>query len=554
MPPTSAPSPLPPAPAAPPAESRRERARRVRRDAAQFAYLQPHPQHRDNGDEARYPSRLANFSKGLPHDNRGLVEPAAYAALLGAIASGSPADFEAVPLAQDAAQPNRPRFKLVSPQAGLAFDLEGQDAHAVTQPPAPAFASPQAAAEMAELYWMALLRDVPFANYHEHDEVQEAVADLNTYSAYPSPQRPGGVTAANLFRGVLTGDEAGPYLSQFLLKDFTYGTLQVRQRNQRARPGVDYLTGFEDWLAVQRGFDPLPARLPGETREAHERRRRTIQLERDAQGNPNLRYMRTARDLTTYVHFDQLFQAYLNACLILIEVGAPVDQGNPYLNSKNQTGFATFGPPHVLTLVAEVATRALKAVWWQKWGVHRRLRPEAFGGRVEVNRREGTGAFPLDPEIATSAVLERVRAQTGTHLLPQAFPEGSPLHPAYGSGHATVAGACVTVLKAWFKEDTPIGELFDPVRAREDGLELEPVTGAERKGLTVGGELNKLASNIAIARNLAGVHWRTDYTEAVRLGERIGLQILAEQARTYNEGFSFTVTRFGGGQVTIGHQ
>jgi len=32
------------------------------------------------------------------------------------------------------------------------------------------------------------------------------------------------------------------------------------------------------------------------------------------------------------------------------------------------------------------------------------------------------------------------------HLLPMAFPEGSPIHPAYGAGHATVAGACVTIL------------------------------------------------------------------------------------------------------------
>ena len=35
-------------------------------------------------------------------------------------------------------------------------------------------------------------------------------------------------------------------------------------------------------------------------------------------------------------------------------------------------------------------------------------------------------------------------------LLPVAFQEGSPMHPAYGAGHATVAGACVTILKAFF--------------------------------------------------------------------------------------------------------
>ncbi len=33
--------------------------------------------------------------------------------------------------------------------------------------------------------------------------------------------------------------------------------------------------------------------------------------------------------------------------------------------------------------------------------------------------------------------------------LPMAFQEGSPMHPSYGAGHATVAGACVTILKAY---------------------------------------------------------------------------------------------------------
>lgn len=60
----------------------------------------------------------------------------------------------------------------------------------------------------------------------------------------------------------------------------------------------------------------------------------------------------------------------------------------------------------MLSLLAEVATRALKAAWWQKWGVHRRLRPEAYGGRVEINRLEGSEAFPLHPSIADSPVLD----------------------------------------------------------------------------------------------------------------------------------------------------
>ncbi len=43
-------------------------------------------------------------------------------------------------------------------------------------------------------------------------------------------------------------------------------------------------------------------------------------------------------------------------------------------------------------------------------------------------------------------------------FFPKLFKEGAPAHPSYALGHATVAGACVTVLKAWFDES----EVFDP--------------------------------------------------------------------------------------------
>lgn len=136
----------------------------------------------------------------------------------------------------------------------------------------------------------------------------------------------------------------------------------------------------------------------------------------------------------------------------------------------------------------------------------------------------------------------------GTYLLPQAFPEGSPMHPAYGAGHAVVAGACVTVLKAFFDESHKIK---NPVVPSNDGKILEAYTGAGKDELTVGGELNKLAGNISIGRNLAGVHWRTDYTKSVELGEQIAIGILREQSLCYNEDHSFSLTRFDGKGIKI---
>jgi hypothetical protein len=140
-----------------------------------------------------------------------------------------------------------------------------------------------------------------------------------------------------------------------------------------------------------------------------------------------------------------------------------------------------------------------------------------------------------------------VFSRHGSYLLPMAFPEGSPLHPAYGAGHATVAGACVTILKALFDESFVIPE---PVMATPDGLSLVPYS---RPPLTVGGELNKLAMNVAVGRNIAGVHWRSDATESLKLGEQVAISILADQRATYGEkSFAgFTFTRFDGTSVTL---
>jgi hypothetical protein len=111
-----------------------------------------------------------------------------------------------------------------------------------------------------------------------------------------------------------------------------------------------------------------------------------------------------------------------------------------------------------------------------------------------------------------------------------------------------VAGACVTVLKAWFDESFVIP---DPVVPNEDGTDLVPYTGPDAGTLTVGGELNKVAANIAFGRNFGGIHWRTDYSESLRLGEAVAIGILEEQKPCYNEGGSFTFTRFDGTTITI---
>lgn len=135
---------------------------------------------------------------------------------------------------------------------------------------------------------------------------------------------------------------------------------------------------------------------------------------------------------------------------------------------------------------------------------------------------------------------------SGNAFLPMAFPEGSPTHPAYGAGHATVAGACTTILKAWFNESTVIQS---PVIPDPTGQVLTPYTGDT---LTVGGELNKVASNVANGRNIAGVHWRSDSTESLKLGEAVAIAVLKDQKLSFNETFSgFSLTKFDGTTVIV---
>ena len=481
-----------------------------------------------NGDEDLYPNRIGNYSKGLPHDELGEVDAAAYESMLTALASGNPADFDAITLGLGR--------KLTNPQAGLAFDLQGSDSHRLTQPPAPAFASAKAAGEITENYWMALLRDVPFADYETDSLAAAAAADLTNKSDYDWPTESGVVTPATLFRGNSPGDLIGPYISQFLYLPAPFGANYVSQLMQTPVANVDFMTNFADWLTVQNGGDTGAA------------------LSFEA----NRRYIINGRDLSQWVHIDVLFQAYFHAMLMLLQppsssgdphaggLGCPLNPGNPYNSSPTQIGFGTFGGPHIATLLCEVSTRALKAVWYQKWFVHRRLRPEVFAARVH-NHVTGAADYPIHSDILNSPVLDEVFNRHGSYLLPMAFPEGSPTHPAYGAGHATVAGACVTILKALFDENYVIPNPMVPDPS--DPTQLVPYVGP---ALTVRNELNKLAANVGVGRNIAGVHWRTDHLASLDLGEAVAISILRDQRGTYNENFGgFTFTKFDGSTVTV---
>ncbi len=104
----------------------------------------PAPSFPTNGDEDAYPNKIASYTKGLPHNERGEVDLSAYDTFLKAIATGKHADFEAVPLGG--------RAKFANPQAAYAPTVEGFNLHELALSTPPAFASAETASEIVELH------------------------------------------------------------------------------------------------------------------------------------------------------------------------------------------------------------------------------------------------------------------------------------------------------------------------------------------------------------------------------------------------------------------
>jgi membrane-associated phospholipid phosphatase len=489
---------------------------RLRVNAATAEAQIPLPDHPDNGDEDKYADKRGSYSKALPHDGLGEVDPVAYAALITALSSGQNADFEAIPLGSTR--------KLTSPQAAYAFDLAGPDGHHLAVPANATFDSAERAGEMVEVYWHALTRDVRFEDFGSDPTVAQACADLSAMSDFKGPKVGGAVTPESIFRHSAGVGMVGPYLSQFLWKPVGIGSLTLDQKNAVPVAGDQYGTSYADWLAIQNGVPQAPTPVI----------------------DPVRRYLINAHDLAESVHNDPPYQWAIHAALILLGYGpAALSPTNPYLALSKQASFVTWGPPHILDMIARASHAALKSTWFNKWLVHRTLRPEVCAGRVH-NHLTGAKAYDLHADVLNSAAAAALFSANGTYLLPLAYPEGSPTHPTYPAGHATFAGATATMLKAFFDENFVIP---DPVVPNADGSALVPYSGP---ALTVRGEADKMASNVSIGRNAAGVHYRADAVESMLLGEQAAIGILRDYKAAYLEPFgSFQFTSFDGTPVVI---
>jgi membrane-associated phospholipid phosphatase len=511
---------------------RRVNAKVLRINAAESRSNQALSLQPTNGDEQLYPDKRASFGKSLPHLDNGLFEVSAFNAMVYALQTGNSNDFLKIPMGI-----NPSGCPLTDPQASLAYNFIGNDGWILSMPPPPALTSAQMAADMVEDYWLALMRDVYFNQYSTNATALAAVADLNTLSAFQGPTENGQVTTETLFRGLTPGDLAGPYISQFLYLAVPYGpkdnytilpTAGITYQAQVVPTlsiSNDFMTTFSDWIQVENGSGAIGS-ITYDTSQRW--------------------FMRCGRDIVDYVHQDNPSTTYINAALILFGFGnAALDPSNPFLNNPTQKTFVTYSPADVCYLIGVATEMALRTAWYFKWQVHRRLRPEVTGFYVN-QQKTGAQDFGLSQELMNSAALPMIYSTYGSYFLPIAYPEGSPSHPSYPAGHAVVAGACTTILKAFFNESFVIPNSVQP-----DPTNTSLVPTYET--LTVGNELNKLASNIAIARNTAGVHYRSDGAQGILLGEQVALAILQDEAYCRNINFTgYSLTKFDGTTITIG--
>ena len=103
-------------------------------------------------------------------------------------------------------------------------------------------------------------------------------------------------------------------------------------------------------------------------------------------------------------------------------------------------------------------------------------------------------------------------------------------------------------------EQLPNGQKILPVVQVENGGEkLRNISATIPEGdpVTIAGELNKLAANISIGRNMAGVHFYTDYYESLRMGERVTTGILLEHLTQIDEPIEMSFHSFDGDFVHL---
>ena len=248
----------------------------------------------------------------------------------------------------------------------------------------------------------------------------------------------------------------------------------VRKSAPQYRPD-EFMTEYEEWLAIQNGA--APKRQMNSTRHRDTSRREETLLgvyplwsctwlggSTDPRATPGS---------GTDPHYSGMYPPAQ-------AVSYPF---NPYSQSKTQgPAGATFGLPYVQALLAEGISNSTRAAYWQKYFVHRAVRPEAYGGLAHHRLANGVSDYPLHDDFLKSEALGRSKGKYGTYLLSQTYPEAAPIHSTYPGGATSVGAVTATLLKAFFDKSRVVANPVQPDPA--DPTRLVPYSGPP---LTVAG-------------------------------------------------------------------
>lgn len=502
------------------------------------------PERKSNEEERTYEHKKYNgsYHKAFQHDviTGELTYPDYYRDFRDALIENEQKRLANVPM--------DPSFqvKQTDPLGSLDTVLVGPPQSQIKHIEPPKLSSDAAAAEMVELYCQLLARDVPFTDYNSDMTISNILTYMNrpdVLNNLPDYAPKGVINIQNLFKGITSGELYGPYISQLLYLNIPMGALTCEQKYNSYPTKADCLLSsqFDEWginrndmINIQNtNLTNLPL-LPTIT--------------------PT--YVYSGRSLAEIVHNDALYQLWYQASYILNSLNIKPNPGWPVYPNQG-TFISGGGLPNVLSSISGGISLSMKHAWYWKWQLYRRLRPETFSLWVDniMNNIVPNTNYNISNVLLNNPVLSNVQQynaawndnSSNSYNLPLCYREGAPAHPAYPSGHATMSGACATILKILYDTNQPWSSLnlnntrINPlpgniVQSNSDGSSLIPYVNSDISNMTINSEINKLASNIAIGRNWAGVHYRTDAIEGLLLGEQVAVKYMEDElsAVVYN--------------------
>jgi membrane-associated phospholipid phosphatase len=448
--------------------------------------------------------------------------------------------------------------KLVDAHCLFDVELEGRYKSSFVIPPAPSITSLTAAAEILEVYVMALVRNY---NFHIldpecifYDDIpQDAKNYLNTLIGYLNRDgikgnfryqlvdSNGNITINTLFRGISRGDTIGPYVSQFFYYETAIGNLKLEQKYQCLDLSENIIPDISNskyyFGKTEQYFNEI---WNGGIKSS------ALQTK--------TKYMTTILDLAMYINRDQIWEAIFVTASLFLSRG--VDIG--FHTSSRNPGFARFvnlGPVDLYNLLTKATKLAMNSTWVWKWS-QLRPRPEEMAYQIHLAKKYASSdlsgsVINFPSALLNNPILEEIATRNnGKYLMPLGYSQGSPFHPSYPGGHATIAGAMVTIMKAWFNCDWLIPAVV-PDLTGENLVMYKLKNDDKVQYLRIEDELDKIVTNCSHSRNMAGIHYQSDTEVGILIGEQAAISVLQDEVNKYSDNIAFRFRRRSGEVVTL---